>query len=170
MPISGFLLRTDRVRSPRTGESYDFYVLESSSWVNVIPLTADGEVVMVRQYRHGIRENTLEIPGGLVENSDSPEEAASRELLEETGYAATEIVPLGWVHPNPAIQNNRCYSFLAMDVTPAGQQTLDDREDIEVVIRPLADIPSLIRTGTISHALVVAAFHQYFLKYDIPKR
>ncbi len=81
-----FSFRTDRALSPRTGLEYDFFILESSPWVNIIPLTPENEVVLVRQYRHGIRDLSLEIPGGLVEEQDTPEETARRELREETGY------------------------------------------------------------------------------------
>jgi ADP-ribose pyrophosphatase len=160
-----FNLRTDRACSPRTGLAHDFFVMESSSWVNIIPLTPQKEVVMVRQYRHGTRDITLEIPGGLVEHQDLPEEGALRELSEETGYRAGSVVSLGYVHPNPAIQNNRCYTFLAENVYPSGGQQQDDREDIEVVLKPLLEIPSLIRTGVITHALVIAAFYRYYMEY-----
>jgi len=91
-----FSLRTDRAVSPRTGQDHDFFILESSSWVNIIP------------------DVTLEIPGGLVEHNDNAEKAARRELFEETGYRASEMFLLGSVHPNPAIQNNLCYTFLAI--------------------------------------------------------
>lgn len=155
-----FSLRTDRARSPRTGEAYDFFVLEATPWVNVIPLTADNEVVMIYQYRHGIRDITLEIPGGLIEAGDTPEAGALRELREETGYEAASVLPLGFVHPNPAIQNNICYTFLAENVRPAGLQEQDEKEDIGVVLVPLADIPRLIRDGAITHALVIVAFHK----------
>jgi ADP-ribose pyrophosphatase len=159
-----FGLRTDHARSPRTGQSHDFFVMESSSWVNIIPLTPKKEVVMVRQYRHGTREITLEIPGGLVEHQDDPETAALRELREETGYTAVSAVSLGYVHPNPAIQNNRCYTFLAEDCAPAGGQQQDEKEDIEVVLIPLHDIPRLIQAGVITHALVIAAFYRYYME------
>jgi len=159
-----FDLRTDRARSPRTGQEYDFYVLETAPWVNVIPLTAAREVVMIEQYRHGTREVTLEIPGGLIEPGDSPAEAARRELREETGYAGGELIDLGFVHPNPAIQNNRCHTFLAEGVTRAGGQEMDEKEDIEVLLVPLADIPRLIREGRISHALVIVAFYRLFME------
>jgi 8-oxo-dGTP pyrophosphatase MutT (NUDIX family) len=158
-----FSLRTDRARSPRTGVAHDFFVLESAPWVNIIPLTPDEQVVMVYQYRHGTRDITLEIPGGLVEAGDSPEAAAHRELREETGYQAGSMTSLGFVHPNPAIQTNICHTFLARDVFPGGVQEQDEREDIGVVLIPLAEIPHLIRKGTISHALVIVAFHKLSL-------
>lgn len=161
-----FHLRTDRARSPRTGEAHHFYVLESTDWVNVIPLTPAEEVVLIRQYRHGTGENTLEIPGGIVELDDSPEGAARRELAEETGYKAPDLSYLGYVHPNPAILNNRCHTFLARDVYLNGDQEQDDKEDIEVLLRPLSDIPRLIRKNLITHALVLAAFYRFFMEAE----
>ncbi len=165
-----FGLRVDRAVSPRTGKAHDFYVLESGSWVNVIPITPAQEVVLIRQYRHGTREVTLEIPGGIVEPGDSPQEAARRELQEETGYEADEMVDLGFVHPNPAFLDNRCYTFIAKDARSAGAQTLDEKEDIEVLLKPLAEIPGLIREGAITHSLVVAAFYRLFMDHVPPPR
>lgn len=165
-----FNLRTDRALSPRTGEANDFFILESADWVNVIPVTPDNRVVLIEQYRHGIRDVTLEIPGGLIEAHDTPESAASRELREETGFREESMAPLGWVSPNPAIQNNRCYTFLARDVVPEGVQMLDEKEDIEVVLYPLAEIPGLIRRGTIRHALVIAAFYRFYMEYAPPEK
>ena len=162
-----FNLRTDRMVSPRTLKDYDFFILESRDWVNIIPLTEDKEVVLIRQYRHGIGEITLEIPGGIIEQGDSPEKAAERELLEETGYKSQEMVPLGMVYPNPAFLNNRCYTFLSRDVFFAGSQDLDEKEDIEIVIKPLNEIRGLIENGEISHSLIIAAFYRLFYEYDI---
>lgn len=163
-----FSLRTDHAVSPRTGQSHDFFVLESSAWVNVIPLTPDNEVVLVQQYRHGTRELTIEIPGGLVEPGDTPESAAGRELREETGYREEAMVSLGRVQPNPAIQNNWCYTYLAQNVFRIGDLQQDEKEDIEVITRPVADIPRMIREGAITHALVVAAFYRYFMEFRTP--
>lgn len=160
-----FSLRTDRALSPRTHKEHDFYILESSDWVNVIPLTPRNEVVLIRQYRHGIRNNTLEIPGGILETGDSPVTAAQRELHEETGFQEAKMVLLGSVHSNPAFLNNRCYSYVAQDVFPAGNQELDDKEDIEIVLKPLDDIPRLIRDGEITHSLVLAAFYRFYMEY-----
>jgi len=98
----------DRVRfEPPEGPAKDFWVVEAPDWINVIPLTDDGRVVLVKQYRFGIEGFTLEIPGGMCDGAEPPLDAARRELREETGYEARELVPLGWVHPNPAVQTNR---------------------------------------------------------------
>ncbi len=159
-----FSVTEHRRRSPRTGELHDFYVLDSPDWVNIIPLTADRQVVMVLQYRHGIDEFTLEVPGGMVDEADgSPLEAGRREMREETGYDSEDVVPLGVIHPNPAIQSNRCHSFLARAVQLLGPVAFDATEETEVVSVPLDDVPGLIREGIISHALVVVAFHHLLL-------
>ena len=161
-----FALRTDRAKSPRTREEYDFYILESRDWVNVIPLTSNNDVVLVRQYRHGTRTITLEIPGGIIEGNDSPEEAAKRELREETGYHSSDMHLLGHVHPNPAFLNNTCYTYLARDVSIVGKQEQDEREDIEVVLRPMEEIPRLIRKGEITHSLILAAFYRFYMDFS----
>lgn len=156
-----FRLRQDTSRHPRHGREYDFFVFEFPDWVNIIPLTAEREVVFIRQFRHGTRELTLEVPGGSIDPGESPKAAALREMGEETGYAASEAVELGWVHPNPAIQANRCWSFLAEGVQPGDAPALEGSEAIDVELIPLARVPELFADGTISHALVVTAFHLY---------
>jgi 8-oxo-dGTP pyrophosphatase MutT (NUDIX family) len=154
-----FDLYRERSRSPRTGELHDFYVLEGVDWCNIVPLTDAGEVVMIRQFRHGTREVTLEIPGGMVDATDpSPLEAARRELLEETGYATEVVEPIGVIHPNPAIERHACHSFVARGVRLVAQQHFDQTEDIEVVLVPLREIPARVAAGEITHALVVVAF------------
>jgi 8-oxo-dGTP pyrophosphatase MutT (NUDIX family) len=166
-----FDLHRRRSAHPRRGER-DFYVLEAPSWVNIIPLTRAREVVMVRQYRHGISDFTLEIPGGMVDPEDpTPAEAARREMVEETGYDAEIVVPLGRVNPNPAIQPNFCYSFFAPNVREIGRPHAnpDGSEETEVVVVPLDEIKELIASGKISHALVIAAF-SFFHVYNPPRR
>lgn len=145
-------------------------MLEAPDWVNIIPLTAENEVVMVRQFRQGTRNFTLEIPGGMVDPTDrNPKAAARREMLEETGYDSRDIVPLGKVHPNPAIQDNVCHSFVAHGVRRAVQPKLDSNEETEVVTVPLSRIKSLIASGKITHALVITAF-SFLQLYNSPNR
>lgn len=153
-----FTLRKDRVRAPRNGTEHDFYVLEAADWVNVIALTDAQQVVLVRQYRHGSAEVGIEIPGGVIEPQEPPFDAAKRELLEETGFASDNWSELGVVAPNPAIQNNRTWTYLARGARKVAELDLDPAEDIEVSLVALAQIPEMLRQGAISHSLVLCAF------------
>ena len=151
-------------RSPRTGQVHDAFVLDAPDWVNIIPITAADEVVMVRQYRHGVTDITLEVPGGMMDPGDpDPRVAARREMLEETGYDSEAVEPLGFIHPNPALQGNRCHTFVARDVVRRRAPQHGHTEHTEPVLIPLDDIPAMIRSGVISHALVVVAFHRLWL-------
>ncbi len=159
-----FSLRRDRSRSPRTGDDHDFFVLDACDWVNVVPITPDDRVVLVRQYRHGVADFTLEIPGGMVDPEDeSPQHAARREMREETGYDSDDVVPLGRIHPNPAIQGNHCHTFLARGATLVAKPSFDGTEEAEVELVPVEDLPRLVAEGVISHALVVVAFYWHEL-------
>ena len=133
-------------------------VVEAPDWVNVVPLAADGRVLLVRQWRFGIAATTLEIPGGMVEESD-PREAAARELEEETGYRARRWRKLGVLHPNPAFLSNRLHTYLATDLVRIGEPAGDGDEEIELESAALSEIPGLIAGGRITHSLVVAAFY-----------
>jgi ADP-ribose pyrophosphatase len=159
-----FALRRDRVRFSRDDVEHDFHVIESTDWVNIVPLTSGGDVVLVRQFRHGIGDCTLEIPGGMVDPGETPLVAARREMVEESGYDSPHIEAVGCIHPNPAIQNNRCHSFVALDAEHRHVPTFDSTEETEVVLVPLARIPDLIRAGDITHALVIVAFHWLALR------
>jgi ADP-ribose pyrophosphatase len=160
-----FSLRVDTAQAPHSGTAHEFCVVDAPDWVNIIALTGDRQVVMVKQFRHGTKEVTLEIPGGMVDEGDSPEQAALRELMEETGYRARSVTLLGVVHPNPAFLTNCCYTYLATDLEKVeGGEHFDDTEDIEVELHPLPHVPALIRAGEVTNSLVVAAFWWYFME------
>ncbi len=128
--------------------------------MNVVALTEDGKAVLVKQFRQGTRETTLEIPGGAVDPGDrSPLAAARRELREETGYAARRWTRIGLVEPNPAFQTNACTTFLAEGCRRAGEPDPDEGEELDVVLVPASSLDSLARRGVIRHALVIAAFY-----------
>lgn len=152
-----FKSRYDQVENPRTGETFSRLVLETPSWVNVLALTEDQQIVLVRQYRFGTRSFTLEIPGGVVERGEDPVRAAERELLEETGYTAQSFRSLGAVEPNPAFHDNLCFHVLATGARRVKDQSLDDGEDIEVLLRPLVSLRDAVLSGEIRHALVISA-------------
>ena len=139
----------------------DALVLHPSGWVNMIALTEGQEVLLVRQWRFGSGELSLEIPGGMIDPGERELDAAQRELLEETGYRAGEWTRLGEVRPNPAFMSNRCGTWLARDLSWIEEPKGDGSEEISVESAPLAAIPGLISSGEISHALVVAAFYLY---------
>src|SRR5277367_2283156 len=165
-----FDLHRRRSTHARRGER-DFFILDAPNWVNIIPLAKNGDVVMIRQWRHGISEFTLEVPGGMVDAEDpSPMYAARREMIEETGFDSDAIVALGKVHPNPAIQGNICFSFLAQDVRQVERVVALGDEETEVVMVPMREIPKLIASADIMHALTIAAFSFLHIYNPPPKR
>jgi ADP-ribose diphosphatase len=156
-----FSVRRVRARSPRTGDAHDFFAIDSSDWVNVVAITPDEHVVMVRQFRHGAARVTLETPGGLIDPGETPGAAAARELLEETGYAAAELVPLGAINPNPALFSNRLHGFLARGAQRVAEVRNDRTEETHVELVPLADLREQVRAGHVDHALVIAVAYLY---------
>ena len=155
-----FNIRQDTRRSPRTGNEHGFYVLEAPDWINIIPITPEGNVVFIHQFRHGTERITLEVPGGMVDDmDDDPGEGARREMLEETGYDAAQIIHIGTVEPNPAFLDNRCHTYLALNAHWVQTPEFDGAEDIAVEEIPLTAVPHLITSGKIRHALVVCAFY-----------
>ncbi len=150
---------------PHSNKDYTFYRLECRNWVNVLPITSNGDVILVAQFRAGVEEITVEIPGGLLESNENPQEAAVRELEEETGYttAVENITPLGYVWPNPAIQNNCCYLFLAEKVAQTSQTHWDPTEELEIIRMPYQDFLNKIRNNEIKNGLVLNAIMKYEL-------
>ncbi len=149
--------------SPKDGTVRDFYVMDAPDWVNIIPVTPSGEILLIRQFRHGTAEITLEIPGGMIDTGESPVQCARRELLEETGFASTKWEQIGCVRPNPAFMSNSCYTFLASGCERTSEPSFDTTEDIETLLVAPQEIKRYIREGIIDHCIVIAAFGFYFL-------
>ena len=150
----------DRVRSPRTGEVHDFYVVDAPQAVVVVALTPAGEVVMVEQYRHGIRELTLELPAGILDG-DEPRAGGLRELREETGYEVADAEVIGVLDQNPAWETTRVHVVLGERAERKTEKELDPAEDTRVRLVPRDRLPALVREGKISSAIALAALHLF---------
>jgi 8-oxo-dGTP pyrophosphatase MutT (NUDIX family) len=147
--------------SPADGLPHTFHRIHSPEWAQILPITAAGEAVLVRQYRHGCQRPTLEIPAGLVDPGEDPATAALRECLEETGYLAREALPLGVVSPNPALFANRLHSFFAVDVELERGVQNTATEFTEAVLVPVERLEGMLLSGEIDHALVAATLWRY---------
>lgn len=152
-----FRPRFDRLVHPPSGRQLERLVLEAPDWCNVVATTAAGRFVLVRQYRFGSRSLTLEVPGGMVDRGETPEQGARRELLEECGYAAARWSYLGAVQANPAIHDNLLHMFLAEGAQPVAAQQPDEGEDIQVVELTPDELRALVASGEIRHSLVLCA-------------
>jgi 8-oxo-dGTP pyrophosphatase MutT (NUDIX family) len=150
-----------RFRHPVRGTEREFVVLRAPDWVNVVAVTPDHHIVLVRQFRFGINVLSLEIPGGVMEAGEDPLETGRRELREETGFAGGPVRLLGSVHPNPAIQGNRCHFVLVEGAVRSHDLEWDADEELHVETRPVAEVMALARSGGITHALVLNALMLY---------
>jgi ADP-ribose pyrophosphatase len=159
-----FTIRRDFKISPRTGQTHDFYVIDSVNWVNVIAVTAKDELVMVEQYRHGSNTVELEIPGGMMDlEESSPIVTGVRELREETGYEGEEAQLIGRIYSNPAIMSNITFTVLVTNCMRKHAVQWDSGEDITTRLMPVAEIPNLVASGKIGHSLVVVALYHFQL-------
>lgn len=152
-----FRVRLDFLRNPRNDTENERLVLESSDWVNIVALDSSARVVTVKQYRSGVGAVTTEIPGGIVEPGEESLQAAKRELLEETGFAASDWTYLGAVETNPAIFTNLCHHWLALDAEKKAEPDLDSGEDIQVACMTIDELKHEFETGKLRHALALSA-------------
>jgi ADP-ribose pyrophosphatase len=142
----------------------DAFTLRGSDWCNVVAVTPDDRVVLVWQYRFGTDALSLEIPGGVIDPGETPDQAARRELREETGYEADGLDLLLTIEPNPAIQNNRCFTFVARGARPTSATDFDGQEELETALVPASRLADLLDGGQITHALVQSALEAYWRK------
>ena len=160
-----FTLKKSRRVNPLTGTPIDFVRVEGLDWVNVLAFTEKNELVLVKQYRHGCEEYTLELPGGCVEkNETDPRLSGARELLEETGYEAESLSFLGALFPNPAMYNMQNYFYVAQKVKKVSSQRLDSGEDKQVVVMPFDEVIEQVKAGELMHGMAVAALGLYQMK------
>lgn len=136
---------------------HDFYVMLPPDWATIVPVTEDGRVVLIRQFRVGTAEVTIEVPGGVIEKGEDPESAARRELQEETGFLCADIIKTAAVRPNPAISRNTCYHFVATGCTGTGVTHFDETEDVGTFLATWDEIDKMISDGRIDHALILTA-------------
>jgi ADP-ribose pyrophosphatase len=163
-----FKTRFDWMRNPRNGLSLRRLVLECVDWVNVVPITRSGQIVMVAQYRFGIGATTLETPGGMVDPGEDSYAAAQRELAEETGYGGGRWTYLGAVEPNPAVHNNLCHHWLAEDVESVDGPMPGEGEAIGIELCTLDDVKGAIAIGRLRHALALSALSRVYPLWPLP--
>ena len=155
-------VRCDKVQLPDGRVHEEYYVLSYPSWVNVIAETEEGDIILERQYRHGLDIVSTEICAGVMEEGETPLEAAQRELEEETGYTGGEWKEIMTVAPNPGVMDNLCHCFYAKKVRITCEQHLDGTEDIDVLLCPKQEVKQMLIRGEFIQALMVAPLWKFF--------
>ena len=154
--------RRDKVQLPDGRILDEYYVLEYPTWVNVIAITKEGDMVLVRQYRHALGRTNFELVAGVLEKGEDPLVAAQRELLEETGYSGGEWKELMQLSANSSTMTNLTHCFLAEGVEKTALQNLDASEDLEVYVFSQEEVKQKLQQGDFVQALMVAPLWTYF--------
>mgnify|MGYP001161345655 FL=1 len=162
-----FEVYKQRFRRRSDGVEGDFFVLETNSWVNVLAVTPSMELVLVRQFRYGTQELSLEPPGGVIEKGEDPIEAGLRELKEETGYVGEKAVLIGSARPNAAILSNQCHFVLVENVMKTAELAFDQHEELVTELHPLANLKRLVKEEQITHSIGLNAIFRLLLHLGI---
>ncbi len=164
-----FNILKKRYLNPINKKKFTAFVLDVPDWANIIVFNDKKEILLVRQFRFGSDKIELEIPGGCIFKGESPKKAAQRELREETGYHVDleNLKQIGVVEANPAIQNNKCYTFLTEKISSLGEQELDPDEIIEYEFASREQVRKYIREGQITNTYIIAAFHWLALHTEL---
>jgi 8-oxo-dGTP pyrophosphatase MutT (NUDIX family) len=161
--------RKDTCEKPDGKIVTPYYVMEYPTWVSGVALTEDGQVILIKQYRHALGENCIEIPGGCVDDTDKDYEAAiRRELLEETGYEFSDVKYLGRTSPNPSTNNNLMQMFLLQGGKKVQEQALDANEEIDVMLVSVDELIAMVRQNKIVQAMHVTAIFYALQHLKIP--
>jgi 8-oxo-dGTP pyrophosphatase MutT (NUDIX family) len=162
-----FEVRERRFKRRSDGVEGDFYVLDTNDWVNVLAITPEQKIVLVRQFRFGSRENSLEPPGGVVEKGEDPIIAGIRELEEETGYVGENPELLGSVRPNAAILSNHCHVVLVCEARKTAKLNFDQHEELVTELYPIAKLKELVKSGEITHSIGLNSILMLLLELEM---
>ena len=161
-----FEVRKQRLKRRSDGLEGEFFVLDTNDWVNVLALTPDDKIILVRQFRYGSKEQSLEPPGGVVERGEDPVIAGLRELQEETGYVGEEPKLLGVVRPNAAILSNRCHVILVRNAQKTAELNFDQHEELLTELYPVKELKEMVRRGEITHSIGLNSIMMLLLELD----
>jgi ADP-ribose pyrophosphatase len=154
-----FKVRKDVCKTPQGKIIDPYYVYEFTEWVTAVPVSDDGRIIMIRQYRHALGETCIEFPGGCVDDTDASfESAIKRELLEETGYSFSSYKYLGKISANPSTNNNLMHMFLAKGGQKVSAQSLDPNEEIEIELFTIDEVKQLLKENKILQSMHVTCF------------
>jgi ADP-ribose pyrophosphatase len=161
-----FKVRKQRLKRRSDGLEGEFFVLDTNDWVNVLALTPDDKIILVRQFRYGSKEQSLEPPGGVVERGENPVIAGLRELQEETGYVGEEPKLLGVVRPNAAILSNRCHVILVRNAQKTAELNFDQHEELVTELYPVKELKEMVLRGEITHSIGLNSIMMLLLELD----